>query len=70
MGIISHDADAHLLSQHDPALLKQIMATPQSKENDYFSGLQDGKKQHAKEKFIAQMKQAQQKGKDREREGR
>jgi hypothetical protein len=58
----------YLLNQHEPALLKQILATPQDKDNDYFSGLQDGKKQHDKEKVIAQMKQAQQKGKDKERE--
>lgn len=64
----------YLLEKHEPALLKQILATPQDKDNDYVDGLQDGKKQHDKElnkeKFIAQMKQAQEKGKDKEREGR
>lgn len=60
----------YLLEKHEPELIKQIMAAPQGKENDYFTGLQDGKKQYDKEKFITQMKQAQEKGKDREREMR
>jgi hypothetical protein len=58
----------YLLNQHEPELMKQILATPQDKNNDYFSGLQDGKKQHDKEKILAQMKQVQQKGKDKGKE--
>jgi hypothetical protein len=58
----------YLLNQHEPELMKQILASPNDRESDYFSGLQEGKKQHDKEKILAQMKQAQQKGKDKERD--
>jgi hypothetical protein len=58
----------YLLEKHEPELMKQIMASPNDRTNEYYSGLQDGKKQHDKEKILAQMKQAQEKGKDRERE--
>ncbi len=58
----------YLLSQHEPELMKKIMASPNDRTNDYYSGLQDGKKQRDKEKILAQMKQAQQKGKERERD--
>jgi hypothetical protein len=40
----------YLLNQHEPELMKQILASPNDRDNDYFYSLQQGKKQHDKKK--------------------
>jgi hypothetical protein len=45
----------YLLNQYEPELMKQILASPNDRDNDYFYSLQQGKKQHDKEKILSQM---------------
>jgi hypothetical protein len=57
----------YLLSKHEPDLLKQLLKST-NKENEYFQGLELGKKQHDREKLLQQIKHSNKtRNKDRER---
>ena len=46
----------YLLSQHEPDLLNQLLKST-NKENEYFQGLELGKKQQDRKKLLGQIKQ-------------
>ncbi len=55
------------LSKHEPQLMKQILQSP-NQENSYLNAMKAGNKQYEKDKFIDQIKQTQEKSKDKEKE--
>lgn len=56
----------YLLSKHDPDLLKYILKST-SNDSSYFHALAMGKKEHDKEILLGQLKESQQKIRDKER---
>ena len=56
----------YLLSKHDPELLKGILQSA-NKENKYFQAMIMGQKEHDREMLLNQLKESQQKNRERER---
>ena len=55
----------YLLNKHEPELLETILKTP-NQDKPYLQAMKEGKKQHEKDKFVEQIKQEQQKSRDKE----
>lgn len=49
--------DGYQLSKHEPDLLNKLMKSATA-TNDYIQGLQQGKKQHEREKLLEQMQKS------------
>ena len=52
--------DGYQMARFEPDLLKQILKSKGSNDNEYLEGLDNGKRQHEKELIQQQIREAQQ----------